>query len=483
MPFLKDIFNRLPLILLAAALLLSAFAYGTAVGRYEVFPFGFIRDGLKTGRLLLQEAPQLADDGDFVRFADLPPDAVAASRLADTAGGGGRLEAPILWTGGKFQFLELCPEYGCIAVEFSETGAVTHFWPLRPDELERASNAGALDEYPYEFAPTHSFARDVNVDSVQRYANGDLLVIFRNTNTSFPWGAGVARIDPEGHPIWFRRDYSHHRGQLLPDGTALVPGTRISGKAISQADLGTWRTRRFDCDTGKAMLDTINIIDGSGNLIRSIDVVDAVANSPFDAILEMSSGVCNPLHMNYIDIVGDGVARLANIAPGDLILSWRNVNAFAIMDGNDYRVKRVITGPFIGQHSVQHWKGSKFLMFDNFHWNDESRRISRLLEIDLADGSHRAIFPNAATPENLRLFTRPGGNVSISPDRESAIVSFSIPGIAVRVRLSDGRVLGTFNHVHDVSSAEQFPEQRHTQSAIFITLGVDYIKPDANGVN
>ena len=87
MPFLKDIFNRLPLILLAAVLLLSAFAYGAAVGRYEVFPFGFIRDGLKTGRLLLQEAPQLADDGDFVRFADLPPDAVAASRLADTAGG------------------------------------------------------------------------------------------------------------------------------------------------------------------------------------------------------------------------------------------------------------------------------------------------------------------------------------------------------------------------------------------------------------
>ena len=196
MPLLKDIFNRLPLFLLAAALLLSAFAYGAAVGRYEVFPFGFIRDGLKTGRLLLQEAPELADDGSFTKFSNLMPDAAAASRLAAAAGGGGRLEAPILWTGGKFQFLELCPEYGCIAVEFSETGEVTHYWPLRPDELERASDAGAADDYPYEFAPTHSFARDVEVDSVERYANGDLLVIFNNGYTSFPWGAGVARIDP-----------------------------------------------------------------------------------------------------------------------------------------------------------------------------------------------------------------------------------------------------------------------------------------------
>lgn len=231
------------------------------------------------------------------------------------------------------------------------------------------------------------------------------------------------------------------------------------------------------------MLDTINIIDGSGNLIRSIDVVDAVANSPFDAILETSSGTCNPLHMNYIDIVGDDVAGLANIAPGDLILSWRNVNAFAVMDSNDYRIKRVITGPFIGQHSVQHWKGSKFLMFDNFHWDDDGKPISRLLEIDLTAGRHRAIFPNADTPENLRLFTRPGGNVSISPDRESTIISFETPGISVRVRLSDGRVLGTFNNVHDISSTEQFPEQRHTQSGIFITLGVDYINFDAYEAN
>lgn len=122
-------------------------------------------------------------------------------------------------------------------------------------------------------------------------------------------------------------------------------------------------------------------------------------------------------------------------------------------------------------------------MFDNFHWDDDGKPISRLLEIDLADGSHRAVFPNADTPESLRLFTRPGGNVSISPDRESAIISFETPGISVRVRLSDGRVLGTFNHVHDVSSAEQFPEQRHTQSGIFDLRGVDYINPDANGAN
>ena len=51
--------------------------------------------------------------------------------------------------------------------------------------------------------------------------------------TAHPFGGGVARVDRDGHPVWYRRDYSHHWPQLLEDGTALVPGTGIGDESIT----------------------------------------------------------------------------------------------------------------------------------------------------------------------------------------------------------------------------------------------------------
>lgn len=62
--------------------------------------------------------------------------------------------------------------------------------------------------------------------SMSQYANGDLLVIFQS-KYSFPYALGVARIDREGRPIWYRRDYSHHEANFAEDDVALVPSMRI----------------------------------------------------------------------------------------------------------------------------------------------------------------------------------------------------------------------------------------------------------------
>ena len=83
----------------------------------------------------------------------------------------------MLWYGGRFQFLDLCPDTGCLAVEYTTTGEVAHAWPFRQDELEEA---GVDDEeYPYELAIDHSFVRDAYPVGIERYADGDLLVTFQ----------------------------------------------------------------------------------------------------------------------------------------------------------------------------------------------------------------------------------------------------------------------------------------------------------------
>ena len=97
--------------------------------------------------------------------------------------------------------------------------------------------------------------------------------------------------------------------------------------------------------------------------------------------------------------------------------------------------------------------------------------------VDLADGRETTIFPNAGTPEALRgLRSEIMGNISISPDRRRALVVFTLAGVAVEVRLSDGAALRVFRSLHDVSGLEQFPEERATRPAVFLMTGLDYVQ-------
>lgn len=475
--------RHLPIFMFVAAIALASFAYGSLVGRFKLFPYSIVSDGVKTLRTLVDTNEIFIADQGLFRFwaVDVQPESAAANRIRAT--GGDTLDEPLLWHGGRFQFMELCPEWGCLAVEFGTDGGVAHAYPFRLDELEQAANAAADDEFPYELAPTYSFARDVYPAGMSRYPNGDLLVVFHiNNDTSFPYGAGAARIDRGGHPVWFRRDYSHHWPQIEDDGSALVPGQMIGSASISFQIEGTGRAVILECDTGKPYLDTVNIIDGSGYLVDRFNVVDALLDSPFVSVLQYTSvpgddrsDFCDPIHLNYIHRLGDDVGGAWGMAPGDLVASMRSLSAFAILDGGSGRIKRVVRGSFFHQHSVEHLEGSRFLMFDN-RGGDGVHGPSRLLMVDLADGRETTIFPNDDAPESLRgLYSITGGKIDISPDRSRAMVVFARRGMAVEVRLSDGEVLNVFRSVHDVSGLEQFGDERATQSAVFQMFGLDYI--------
>ena len=471
--------NRLPQLLLVLAIALAAFAYGSLVGRYRLFPFSVLSDGLKTLRTT-HELHKKIDDGRFAHFAAVPPDSAASNRfefVADDA-----LSGPILWHGGRHQFLEYCPDGGCLAVEFTATGQVAHAYPFRSDELEQAANAARSDEFPYELSPAFSFARDVDMLSISRYMNGDLLVVFHHS-TAFPYGAGVARIDRAGHPIWFRRDYSHHWPHIGNDSVALVPGLLVGSESIS-FERGR-DTIAITCRTGRPYLDAIRILDSSGQLLKRINLIDALRDSPFAHIIQSTSqptparhlvAPCDPLHLNFVHRLRDDAGGTWGLAPGDLVASLRNLSAFAILDGESGRVKRLVRGSFFYQHSVQHLTGSTFLMFDN-HGGDGVHGPSRLLRIDLADGRETTVFPNDQTPEPLRnLFSHNQGDIDISSDRQRAMVVFTLQGLAVEVRLADGAVLNVFHSLHDVSSLEQFPEERKQRAAVFETGGFYYIR-------
>ena len=174
--------------------------------------------------------------------------------------------------------------------------------------------------------------------------------------------------------------------------------------------------------------------------------MEALIASSYAPILKLSLSWrdTDPLHFNYIHQLGDDAGGAWGIAPGDLVVSLRDLSAFAILDWESGRVKRVVRGTFFHQHSVHHLEGSSFLMFDNWG-QDEVGGPSRLLMIDLADGRETTLFPNQRTPESLRdLFSPAFGDIDISADRRRALITFTEEGIAVEVRLSDGEILNIF---------------------------------------
>ena len=493
---LRGIARHSPLALLLVAALLTAFSYGGLVGKYQVFPYRIIADGVKTARATLgiafsgENKPEDwrwkisfdRRDGQYAGLANVPREAAAASRIAFVSGN--QLTDPVLWTGGRFQFLELCPDDGCLAVEYNRQGNVARVWPYRPDELERAARAETGGEFPYELVPGFSFREDVKVHGVSLYSNGDLLaVLAHRAGSAFPHGAGVARINPDGYPVWFRRDYSHHWPHLTDNEVALVPGMQVGDRPVSFT-LGK-ETVGLDCHTGKPYRDAVYIIDGGGRLLRSIDLVKALQESPFASILRKTNDGCDPLHLNFVHEVGDDAGGMPDIEPGDLAVSMRRLDAFAILDGKQGHIKRLVRGTFLGQHSVRHIGAATFVMFDN--GTDKGftppgvMGPSRLLTIDLATGQENTIFPNDRTPEDLHHFSSKIGKVDVSPDRKRAIISYGLNGIAVEVRLSDGEVLNVFRSLHDVAAVERFPEERHSNAAIFRTLGIDYVERYESG--
>ena len=464
--------DKLPLSLFMFSVIAAAFLFGIAVDHYQVFPVQELREAKKTLSAIVHE---LQDDegerGEFLRFSDIALENVETARIRTLA------EAPngeenLLLFGGLNQYLDLCPEHGCLAVEVAPDGSLVHAYPYFPEEIYAANST---QDYPYEyidFVPLE----DTRPIGIERFADGDLLVEFHSSSGAsiYPFGTGVARVDREGKPRWFRFDYSHHWPSPIRDDTLMVPAT-----AVSSADVA-WKLRggggfKLDCSS-KIYRDLIRFLDGDGNTIRELPLLDAVLESPYAAVLQHTTDDCDPLHLNFIDVVRQDLPEgLEGIAPGDLVVSFRNISSFGIIDPQSGKLKRLIRGSFFQQHSVQHLAGSRFVIFDN-HGGDYQGGPSRVLEVDLATGTERTVFPTRRHENDQRdAFSREAGYLSISPDRTRLIASFSYQGTAFEVRVSDGKVLREIISLHDVSRIEGYPERRREKAAIFRLYGVAYV--------
>ena len=454
--------RRAPVLLFVGALMLAAFTGGLYVARYKVFPYALLSSARKTF-VATVEVNLRVPSHSRRRFADVPPDQAAARRFEFM--GSDHLTDPIVVPGWRGLFREYCPDHvGCLAVEYAGRGEVRQAWPYRPDELEKwLEKEEFTADFPYERAIGFSFLDHARIEGVSKYANGDLLVVFQ-FKYSYPHGGGLARIDRTGKPVWYRPDYSHHRPHLTDGEAALVPGWR-RGRPIDTELVPGRDDLRIRMSCPQWFDELVNVIDPAGRLLRDTSVFDAILQSPYASLL-LHADPCDPTHVNSVHRLGEDAAG-ADLEPGDLVVSMRNMSAFALLDRETHRLKHMVRGGFMMQHSVLHFEGSRFLLLDNQGGRtaDGALGVSRLLMVDAASGQETTIFPNYRTPGHLReLYTSQRGGLAVSPDRRRALVTFTQQGKAVEVRIADGAVLVVFDSLHDVSHSERFPEERATRA-------------------
>jgi hypothetical protein len=452
-----------------ASVAVIAFLLGFYFTEKHWAPYRTLHNAVKTTTSLYTQLFPPFGPEQFIGFDQRAPADAARNRIIVRQPlTGAPADEHFLMTGGLNEYLDYCPRFGCVAVEFTRSGKVVHAWQYRPDLLATKETVSR----PYE-EMLFRFTTNRYPVGLIKLPDGDLVVTFQQWNT-FPFAGGIARIHPDGTPVWFRHDYSHHWPRLLSANEIAVPAMRIGPSKIS-FPLAESTKVEFACD-GKIEKDIVRILDTGGRVKQEISVFDAVAHSPWRGMLVEAPNPCVPLHLNYVTSVTPAMVHLFHdVAADDLLVSLRDLNALAIIGRRDHRLKHMFTGTFLRQHSAQPLgQSATTLIFDD-HGADWSGGPSRLLAFDLATHDEKTLFPNA-NARGATMFSDTAGNISISPDATRAIVASSWDGKAYEVRISDGAVLTVFNNIHDISKVSEAGSSRMQHAGRFVLGGIYYVQ-------
>jgi len=439
--------------LLAALFVLGlsglAYAYGVASAKFRLFPYEFVNRGWVAAQALYEAQ---SDDGvpGMLAFEATGRD------FPTPASDGGDADADlILMTGGAGTLMDYCPELGCLAWLMDRQGAIYHAWPIDPEEpwgqIERVSG----DTQVESFYPT----------SLHVYDNGDLLVSYHGRNT-FPYGVGLAKFDKNGALLWKKENFSHHKFHVGPEGVIYTPAHKIIDSSVLKL---ANTNQQMECEDGKFYDDVIYVLDHEGAVIDEISILQALFESGYAGLVRMTDDKCDPIHLNDVRALSAMDApEYSRLAPGDLLVSLRNISTLAVIDPVIERVKWLVSGVTIRQHSPRYIGNDQILVFDNLGGRADQGG-SRLVKLDLTSGAVETVFPLAESP-HLDFFTDLSGYFDLNPRRSRALVALTMQGRILELDLESRQVLWEFENTHDVES--YLEGKGETPEESYATFGV-----------
>lgn len=243
-----------------------------------------------------------------------------------------------------------------------------------PGALLINSDGDVLHRWFYDFAdvwPDYPGKRQNTTfwRRVHLFENGDLLAIYE--------GLGIIRVDKDSQLLWSSPVRAHHDLEPLADGSVWVL-TR-EARVIPSVH-----------EKRPVMEDFLSLLDGSGQEVRRISVLKALAESEFSEHWSGKLGrIGDIFHTNSLARLDGSLAEVnPAFAEGNFLISMLMLNLIAVLDPDQERIVWALKGDFNRQHDPSVVADGKLLLFDN-NPRDEA---SRILELDPATGEQTLVY-------------------------------------------------------------------------------------------
>jgi outer membrane protein assembly factor BamB len=232
------------------------------------------------------------------------------------------------------------------------------------------------------------------------YPNGDLLAVYVAAGDS-PWGYAVVRIDKHSKLIWKYLGQAHHDVDIGEDGRIYALTHEIRNNEYR--DFPQLAAPRID--------DFAVVLSPDGKELKKVSIADALIGSPYARLLTRVVWYTKGdyLHNNGIDVVGpkDAAAlRLgAFVKPGQVLLSFREIDTIALLDLDEERIVWAVRGPWLAQHDPDILEDGNILLFDNLgnfldiNGSDAEGHGGRSRIIEFDPSTTEIVWQYAGTPE------------------------------------------------------------------------------------
>ncbi len=210
-------------------------------------------------------------------------------------------------------------------------------WPDRPDLVSPVRTSHWRRAYLYE--------------------NGDVLGIYE--------GVGMVRIDSDSNILWKHLGGEHHDLEVMDDGRIFVLSRESNVvPEVSESSL--------------VLEDFVTVLDSNGVELSRRSILDAIFDSRYhQAVKALNFRTAGDItHTNTLHLL-DGT--LSDVLPafraGNFLISFRKLDAIAVLDHDENRLVWLMAGPWLGQHQPELLESGHILLFDNGGAGPRSRVV------------------------------------------------------------------------------------------------------------
>lgn len=346
-----------------------AFLYGTAVGKWEWFPYSYVNQAADQARSVYRSIRVTTDN----------PSRYTMKRIYDRSGV--RIVQPDKVQPGMTLVLGTWERKGNSgnldpgAKLIDREGKTVHKWFPEQTELFQTDSR---DLRTVEFMGSHLLP------------NGDLLL---NAH-----GVGTVRLNACGKVVWRLKEGGHHSIDRAEDGSFW-----IAGRSLDRRTSTPNYPNGLPGVKSPLLMDLILNVSEDGKLIDKINLLDILYDNDLEHYIIKGQGPLvkkiknDPVHLNDIEPLPSSMAdEYPLFESGDLLVSLRYPDLVFVFDPQSKKVKWYSSRHFTRQHDPDFIGGGWIGVFDNRRDLTERGEMlggTRIVEIQPHTDSVRIPFP------------------------------------------------------------------------------------------